>query len=260
MKWSSCVAAWAIMAASALSVSQAATIDIALEDFQASGVITYRYLGGGPTNGSAGLFRFGTQNPSGSPADLLTNPAFGFCIELDQPFTGDYQTYDIGPVTSATVPPSPAFGTISPESALLIRQLWELQYDDSWENPGPYSIAQIATAVTFHAMLYEIAIDFDGVSLSSVDLTKGNFIVDSAHILDVNNPLEELPIILLSKGMLFDLSLDYDGPLANVLALTNPEYQDYLTEVAVPEASSLVLAALGAGLVGFVGWRRRRTS
>jgi hypothetical protein len=234
----------------------AATIEIALQDFQASGVLRYTFNGGEVTNGSAGLFRLGTQNPSGSPADLLTNPEFGFCIELEQPFTSTFQTYDAGDLTTANNPVSAITGPVTLAKANLVRQLWSLFYDDSWENPPPYTDTQITDCIAFSAALYEILSDFDGVSLASLDTNAGIFTVDGAHFLDPNDPLQQFPAEARAQQYLSALSLSYNGPLANLVALTNATYQDYIVEV-IPEASSMTLCGLGM-LVAAYGYRRTR--
>ncbi len=238
------------------STVSAATIDLALEDFQASGVLRYTFNGGEVTFGSSGLFRLRTQNPSGSPADLLTDPDFGFCIELTQPFTSLFQTYNVGDLTTANDPVSPITGPVTLAKANLVRQLWSLFYDETWENAPPYTSTQITDCIAFHASIYEILSDFDGVSLASLDTNAGIFTIDGAHFLDPNDPLQQFPAEARAQQYLAALSLGYQGPLANLVALTNGTYQDYIVEV-VPEASSMTLCGLGMLVVGY-GYRRTR--
>jgi hypothetical protein len=255
------VSVHALLAMLALTSSvSAATIDIALQDFQASGILKYTFNGGEVTNGSSGLFRFGTQNPSGLPATLLGNPEFGFCIELEQPFTSTFETYTVGDLTTANNPVSPIIGPVTVAKANLVRQLWTLFYDDSWELAPPYTNTQITDCIAFSATLYEILSDFDGVSLSSLNLDAGIFTMEGAFFLDENDPLQQFPSEARAQQYIAALSLSYNGPLANLVALTSPTYQDYIVEV-IPEASSTTLVALGTlGLaLGYRVGRRRST-
>jgi hypothetical protein len=216
---SACLLAFTFFGTPAL----AETISVTLEDFQASGVLVYKY-NGFQDNGSSGIFRLRTSNPSGPNASLITDPAFGFCIELTQFYVSTTQPYDVGDLTEANDPINPIFGQISAAKRDLARQLWATSFDDSWTLPGPYSNTQITECMAFHAALYEILIDFDGSDLNSLDLSSGVFETVSGFLLDVNDPLQELPVLATAQNLLNGLSLSYQGPLANLVAVTNPNF------------------------------------
>jgi hypothetical protein len=247
-----------VLALSVSSVS-AATIEVAVQDFQASGVLKYSFLGSEPESGTSGLFRLGTQNPVGALASALTNPEFGFCIELTQNFSGIFSTYNVGDLTTANDPVIPAIGAVTVAKANLVRQLWSVFYNESWESAGPYSDATIAACIAFSGTLYEILSDFDGVSLSSLDVNSGNFtILGAGFLAPGDNSFINTNVPLVAETYISVLSLAYDGPLANLVALTSPTQQDYIVEV-VPEASSLVMAGMGS-LVLAISYRLRRRS
>lgn len=237
------------------SPAVAATIDVALEDFQSSGIIKYTYNGGELTNGSSGLFRLRTANPSGSPADLLTDPEYGFCIELLQAFTSSFEEYEAGDPTIANDPVDPNAGPVTAEKAALAAQLWAVHFNNDWVT-APFD-DDVINAIAFHGVLYEILLDFDGLSLTSLDLSSGIFTLEGGQIYDGISSFidKDAEIITAAQSLIDSLSLSYAGPLANLIALTHPTYQDYLVEV-VPEAGTTTLVAIG--LFAVVGARLRR--
>jgi probable HAF family extracellular repeat protein len=236
----------------------ASTIDVRLDDFGPSGVLGYRFNGGETTYGSAGQFQFDTQNPVGNAAESVSPHAVGFCIELTQTFTSDFITYNVGDVTTAQDPVGVS-GTISPEQAALIEQLWALHYDADWPGSGPFSLDDITRSMAFSALLYEIIYDFDGVSLASLDLGSGLFELVDGFVLDKNDPTQELPVFDVASFFLSTLSLNYSGPRPLLLALTNATQQDYLVAV-VPEVGTFsLMSALVTLCVGFSLARRFRT-
>ncbi|MBY0587426.1 hypothetical protein K2X85_09635 [bacterium] len=248
-----------VLALSVTSVS-AATIEVAVQDFQASGVLAYTFLGSEVESGTSGLFRLGTQNPVGALASVLTNPEFGFCIELTQNFSGIFSTYNVGDLTTANDPVIPAIGAVTVAKANLVRQLWSLFYDPTWESAGPYSDLQIAACIAFSGTLYEILSDFDGVSLSSLDISSGNFTIEGAGFLTPGDiAFINFNVPAIAQIYIANLSLSYDGPLANLVALTSPTQQDYIVQV-IPEASSMVLAGMGLLTLVAGGYRTRRRS
>lgn len=222
---------------------KADTATVYLEDFNASGVLGYTFNGSEVIHGSAGVFRLRVSDPIGPLADSLADPSYGFCIDILQDFTGIPQPYQVGDLTTANVPVNPISGPITPEKRDLLRQLWQLYFDPSWTSAGPYSDAQRTGAIAFHAALFEIIIDFDGNSLASLDSGAGLFTAVDGYILDINDPSQELPVVPVLDAYLGGLSLAYNGPLAPLVALTNPDYQDYVT--VVPEASSVTLGLVG---------------
>ncbi len=233
------------------------SIDVSLDDFGPSGVMGYRFNGGETTYGSAGQFRLDTQNPVGNAAESVSPHAVGFCIELTQNFSSDFHTYNVGDLTLAQDPVGIS-GPISPEQAALIEQLWALHYDADWPGSGPFSFADITRSMAFSALLYEIIYDFDGVSLASLDLSSGLFELVDGFVLDKNDPTQELPVFDVASFFLSTLSLNYNGPRPQLLALTNAAHQDYLVAV-VPEVGTFsLMSALVTLCVGFSLARRFR--
>jgi hypothetical protein len=233
----------------------ASTIDLRLDDFGPSGVLGYRFNGSETIYGSAGQFRFETKHPGGTDAQGVAPHAVGFCIELTQNFSSDFQTYNVGDITLAQDPVGIS-GRITPERAALIEQLWVLHYDSDWQGSGPYSFADITRSMAFSALLCEIIYDFDGVSLASMDLRSGLFELVGGYLLDKNDPTQELPVFDVASYFLTTLSLNYSGPKAHLLALTNSTHQDYLVAV-VPEADSRMLLSYAFYLVLCIGIARQ---
>lgn len=237
--------------------ARADTATVSLEDFNASGVLGYTFNGSEKIYGTAGIFRLRVSDPAGPLANSLSDPSYGFCMDILQNFTGSPEPYDVGDLTIANDPTNPFTGPVTPQQRDLVAQLWHLYFDPSWTLLGPYSDAQRTGAIAFHAALFEIILDFDGASLSSLDSGSGLFTAEDGFIDDKDDPSQELPVVATLDTYLAGLSLPYDGPLAPVVALTNPEYQDYVT-VVVPEVSSVTLALLGFASCGFVLRRRVR--
>jgi hypothetical protein len=240
-----------------ISVSDplASTIDVRLDDFGPSGVMGYHFNGSETIYGSAGQFRFHTQNPVGNAAEGVSPNAVGFCIELTQTFTSDFISYNVGDLTTAQEPVGLS-GPISPEQAALIEQLWALHYDADWRGNGALSTDDITRSMAFSALLYEIIYDFDGVSLASMDLGSGLFQLVDGFILDKNDPTQELPVFDVASFFLGTLSLNYTGPRPQLLALTNAAQQDYLVMV-VPEVGTFPLVSAVVVAFGGISLARR---
>jgi probable HAF family extracellular repeat protein len=233
----------------------ASTIDVRLDDFGPSGVMGYSFNGSETIYGSAGQFRFDTQNPVGNAAESVSPNAVGFCIELSQTFTSDFITYNVGDLTLAQDPVGIS-GPISPEQAALIEQLWALYYDADWLGNGAFSLDDITRSMAFSAMLYEIIYDFDGVSLASMDLGSGLFQIVDGFLLDKNDPTQELPVFDVASFFLGTLSLNYTGPRPQLLAMTNAAQQDYLVMV-VPEVGTFPLVSAVVVAFGGISLARR---
>ena len=246
------------LALTALQV-QAETITVGLQDFQASGVLGYKYASTEVDYGSFGVFRLVTSDPSGPLASKVGNPAFVFCDELTQPFTSDLNLYDVGVPTDANDPPNEFVGKINSFKATLLSELFTKYLDTSWFAPGPYSVDQITSAMAFHAAIEEIVHEavFSIADHSSLNLDAGIFQVDSAYLLDHNDPSQLLPAVKpLGQFYLDSLTgIDRD-PKFELIQLTNPTYQDYL--VAVPEVSSTMLLSAVGIVMGMGGFLKRR--
>jgi len=248
-----------VLACSALQV-QAATISVALEDFQASGVLGFKYNSTEVDYASFGVFRLGTADPVGSEAQKLGNPIYVFCDELSQPFTSDYQLYNVGVPTDANDPPNQYVGLINSFKSTLLSELFTKFLDTSWFAPGPYSTYQIEHAMAFHAAIEEIVHEavFSIADKPSLNLDAGIFQVVDAYVLDKNDPSQLLPNVKSIGQSYLDALTGVDlNPRFSLIQLTNPDFQDYIT---VPEASSFALLSCVGMVVGLGGYMKRRKS
>jgi hypothetical protein len=157
-------------------------------------------------------------------ANDLTDPAYGFCIQLDyEPMDG--VSFDLIAVDEADAYLGGTLGTVKADA---IAELWGRHYDTAWEQVGGTASQQDA-ALAFHYALYELIYDYDGTD-ASLDTSSGVFVVQYGP-----HPAAEA---------LLD-SLDGTGPKdPDLRVLTNPDYQDLI--VRTPEPATLSLLGLGA--------------
>jgi hypothetical protein len=154
----------------------------------------------------------------------IDNPLWTFCIDVTQtPSYGTYATYDVVPLTEA---PNPTFigSTLTSARAALLQELWG-RYHSTTMNAQQ--------AAEFQLAIWELVYETSG----TLDISSGSVRSDSFNA-ETNTLLN---------------SLDGTGPMANLVALTHPVYQDLLAEVPAPGA--LLLASLGTAVVG---WLRSR--
>ena len=174
----------------------------------------------------AGYYKHDVSAATGS-GDYIADPMLGFCIDLLQAPSTQSVTYNVVPLTEA---PAPTFtGTpITAAKADLLRELWGRHYSPTMTS---YQAAQFQLAV------WEIVFETSGVynisngSLRSYDYNHGtNWFLNS---------------------------LDGTGPLASLVALTHPQYQDMITQAVVPAPGAVSLGTLGAIIIGWLRSRKR---
>ena len=157
---------------------------------------------------------------------IIENPLWTFSIDATQtPSYGSYATYDVVPLTEA---PNPTFigNTLTPARAAMLEELW-----------GRYHSTTMTAqqAAEFQLAIWEIVYETSG----TFDISSGSVRSDSLNA-DTNALLN---------------SLDGTGPMANLVALTHPVYEDLLAEVPAPGAISL--AGLGMAVIGWLRTRKQ---
>jgi hypothetical protein len=212
------------------------------------GTVSIKYLGAGAAPGSivslyidedgtyppyeistdftrAGYLLHDIASATGVGLDIQ-NPMWSFCIDaLQSPTYNAYATYDVVALTEA---PNPTFmgSPLTADRATLLEELW-----------GRYHSTTMTSqqAAEFQLAVWEIVYETSG----TYDIALGSVRSD-----DLNAE---------TNAMLH--SLDGTGPMANLVALTNPVYQDLLAEVPAPGALSL--GSLGMALIGWLRSRKQ---
>ena len=205
-----------------------------------AGGIADRRLGSDARAMGAGLRVLDTRNPNGPLANLLNDRIGVFCCELLASRGDSFVTYEVASLADA----------IAPGKAALIAQLWELHYDDAWLSNTSFGqsvdMDTDAGAVAFSLCIHGIIYDYDG-TIASLDLYSG--VGDGIfEALPQTDPFEAIAI---AQGWLDNLSLNYQGPQARLVLLSNSEYQDFITEI--PEPATMLLQ----GLSGLILWKRK---
>lgn len=229
----------AVAAAWCLAAPARADVTTTFSDVNPGEVVT---LSNGET-GWAGQYNFtkATGNITGN---------FGsFCIDISQNiYGGQTVTFQLASLASAPNdgPNSPGMGALRAE---LIEELW---YSDHTA-----ALASASNAAAFQVAIWEIIneTNTDPNGNLALDVTKGSFTVtdsDGATLTTANNWLQGINIL-------------GTGPKdTSLIALTNPNYQDYVTEggnniQSTPAPPGLALAGVAAVCGGLAaGWRRYR--
>ena len=217
-----------VILASTASAGVIGTIKIEGGSFALSdSVILY---GGSFTGGPAvpaGIFKLTTSNPTGAGVEV---PNYGFCIELPQSIAGGY-TYTVRDLEDAPLPVNASYSAatpMGPDKAALISELWGRHFNTAWLVQGGTTggIANSQLGEAFGVAIWEIVWETDTL----LDVTVGN-----------GFRAENVEQSALANQWLD--SLDGTGPMADTVALSNNDRQDFVT---VPEPASMALLVLGA--------------
>jgi hypothetical protein len=174
----------------------------------------------------AGYYKHDVSAATGSGL-RVADPMLGFCIDLSQPPSYLAATYDVVPLTEAPTPT--LIGTpITAAKADMLAELWGRHY-------SPAMTGQ--QAAQFQLAVWEIVFETSGVYNISTGSIRSN---------DFN----------LGTNMLLN-SLNGTGPMANLVALTNPQYQDMVTSVTVPVPGAVGLGGIGVAVIGWLRSRKR---
>ena len=173
----------------------------------------------------AGYYKHDITAATGSGV-YIADPLMGFCIDMLQSPPSTDTTFDVVALTEA---PDPTFigSTITAEKADLLRELWGRHYSPTMTNQQ---------AGEFQLAVWEIVFETSG----TYDISNGSL---------RSNSLNTGTNALLT-------SLDGTGPMANLVALTNPQYQDMLAELAVPAPEAIGLTSFGLAILGWLRTRR----
>lgn len=173
-----------------------------------------------------GIYLLHKSGGTGDGALLPDGEVKSVCIDLMQNSTGGLQLYNVVMPPEAPVPGT-AMGAVR---AALLEELWGRYFHTQAE-------LDAKKAEAFSAAVWEIVFESD----PTFDVTVGTGFRCSGLASGM---------AALANGWL--ASLDGTGPMADLRALTNETYQDYLVEV--PEPATACLLALG----GLAVLRRRR--
>jgi hypothetical protein len=174
----------------------------------------------------AGYYKHDVTAATGSGV-YVPDPLMGFCIDLLEGPSYGGATYDVVPLTEAPTPT--LIGTpITAAKAGLLEELWGRYYSTSMTGQQ---------AAEFQLAVWEIVFETSGVY---------NIATGSLRSNDYN----------AGTNLLLN-SLDGTGPMANLVALTHPQYQDMLTSIPVPAPGALWLGSLGTAVIGWLRSRKR---
>lgn len=186
------------------------------------------------------------------PAQLLT-----FCIEFNQniwwhgtfgyqlvPLNEAPQPSTLAPISysaNGNAPPGEyaldsSSAGMGPRAVFLIEQLWRRNFESIFQpnlnDPSLISTDPNILAGAFQLAIWKLEYDANDPSMTYANgnLEHADF---SSGYLRVTSGLSGDKVVVQSQKWIDGLSLDYHGPLANLIGLSAPTFQDQVAELAV---------------------------
>jgi hypothetical protein len=196
-----------------------------------------------------GAFDFKVNNPSsteflGSGGVASSTGILSFCIEMTEYIQSGPTNLTMIPLADGPAQMSgPNVNGMGGTSAMLIEELWGKYINTVLDPPAGLTTSQAAGA--FQLAVWKL--EYDGhdayATPGSVNFAKG-YVEATAH------NAGDAAIISTASSWINSLTLDPStGSLAQLVAISGPNYQDQVCQIVTPEPSSnliwLVVAAIG---------------
>ena len=189
-------------------------------------------------------FAFYAAHSSPGTADLVTDPFFAYCVDLDQSIPygwADYSLVDLEDAPLAWRPDDP-MGT---DKANDLRELW-----------GRFAgmVTSSATGEAFGAAVWEIVFENPA---NDYDVADGALKMTGMGIYGGENSAA------IANDWLSQLNGDISKYEQGLFALSHPCYQDFALAGPTPPSGNpipepMTLAGVGMGVAGLCGYLRRR--
>jgi len=189
-------------------------------------------------NGANGLMAMKTRNPIGELAQQIPSHTWAYCYDATQYSDFAFATFTVKTLGQA----------IGSDKGDIISQLWAQYYNNAWQGDTyiyyggfiggqPANTPENQQALAFSFAVYEIFYDFNG-GLSSLNLSTGSLLATSAG----TNPSAAIGIAQTWLNSLV-LPVDYLGPKAQLVSISNCSLQDVIVEI--PEPATITLLTMG---------------
>lgn len=189
---------------------------------------TIKVWGGGLKGvvGRGGFYLVKKKSGTGLGDSIPNGKLKVFCIELAQSPFEHFRTYNVVTPTSAPVPAR--YGHITAPKLEYLRELWGRFYTTASTSGA---LAEAMSAAVWEIIYEDYEADASDYDVTTWDGTPNSFKSTRVDAATANHWLS---------------LLDGTGPKANLLAMTNGCYQDFLT---VPEPATIIILGLGGLLL-----------